>query len=150
VNSRPPAGAIRLYKRLLYLYPAAFREEFGDEMLDDFADATGEAWMAGRWPHVLALWALIGADFLRSLMLQWVRSGWPALVGISATSSLSYCVLVAQQLAPRPDLGPPRSRSEDEMLLMMFSGVVVFVLIAVTIIVTAAFWALVVRRKRRA
>lgn len=150
MNAAPPTAATHLYKGLLYLYPAAFRHEFGDEMVCDFDDATGEAWMGGGWPWVLAFWAIVGADLLRSAAIQWVRSGWPALVGISAASSLSCCVLIAQQLVPRPALTPPRNRSEDEMMLMMLSAVVVFMLIAVTIVVTAAFWALVVRRTRRA
>ena len=150
MSSAPPSAATHVYKRLLYLYPAAFREEFGDEMICDFDDATGEAWMVGRWPGVLCFWLVVSADFARSVAVQWVRSGWPALVGISATWSLSCCVLIAQQFVPRPEMPQPRTRSEDEMLLMILGAVVVFVVIAVTILVTAAFWALVVRRTRRA
>ena len=150
MNAVPPTAATHLYKALLYLYPAAFRQEFGDEMVCDFDDGTGDAWTAGGWPRVLAFWTIVSADFMWTVLIQWLRSGWPVLVAISATWSLSCCVLLAQQFVPRPELRMPSNRTEEEMMLMMLSAVVVFVLIAVTIIVTAAFWALVVRRTRRA
>jgi hypothetical protein len=119
-------------------------------MVGDFDDATCDAWTAGGWPRVLALWTMVSADLMQSVVIQWVFSGWPALVGISATWTLSCCVLIAQQFVPGPEPTQPRSRSDEEMMLMMLGAVVVFVLIAVIIIVTAAFWGLVVRRTRRA
>jgi hypothetical protein len=150
VNAAPLNTAVHVYRALLYFYPPRFRREFSDEMACDFDDATFDAWIGGRWSAVAALWAVVGADFARSVTVQWVRTGWPALVGLSATWSLSCCALIAQQFVPRTEVFVPRTRTEEEMLLMMLASVVVFVLIAVTIIVTAAFWALVVRRTRRA
>jgi len=150
VNFPPLSTAVHVYKVLLHCYPPSFRREFGAEMVCDFDDATLDAWTAGGWSTVGLLWLIVCADFVRTVAMQWIGTGWPALVGVSLAASLSCCALLAQQLVPRASLSIPRTRSEEEMLLIMLAGVVVFVLIAVTIVVTAAFWALVVRRTRRA
>ena len=150
MNPSPLGTAVHVYKVLLRFYPPSFRQEYGDEMVCDFDEATFDAWTAGRWPAVAALWMVVCADFGRTVAMQWVRTGWPALIAVSVTWSLSCCALLAQQFVPRTNLSVPRTRSEEEMLLMMLAGAVVFVLIAITIVVTAAFWGLVVRRTRRA
>ena len=142
--------AVHVYKALLHVYPPSFRQEFGDEMVCDFDDSTHDAWTAGGWLAVAALWLVVCADYGRTVAVQWVRTGWPVLIGLSVTWSLSCCALIAQQFVPRAELHMPRSRSEEEMLLMMLAGAVIFVLIAITIVVTAVFWALAVRRMRRA
>jgi hypothetical protein len=150
VNFSPLSTAVHVYQVLLHCYPPSFRREFGAEMVCDFDDASRDAWTAGGWSTVGALWLVVCVDFVRTVAMQWIRTGWPVLVGISLAVSLSCCALLAQQLVPRTNLSLPRTRSEEEMLLILLAGVVVFVLIAVTIVVTAAFWALVVRRTRRA
>jgi hypothetical protein len=140
---------MHIYKALLYLYPAGFRREFGEEMVCDFADGTADARVSGGWRRVIAFWTVVSADLMCSVVAQWIRSGWPAVVTISFTWSLSCCVLIAQQFVPAPELRL-RNRGEDDVVLMVLSGAVVFVLIAVIIVVTASFWTFVVRRRKRA
>ena len=50
----------RLYRWLLWMYPAAFRVEFGTEMEGVFADARVAPEAAGRWPAVV----FYGQEFL--------------------------------------------------------------------------------------
>ena len=145
------AVASHIYRACLLLYPSAFRLEFGDEMLSDFGSATQDAWRAAGWTGAVACWAHVGGDLLRSVALQWLRSGVPAVVLLSAIWSTTMATLVAQvaQRAPFAGLLPPREPDEDLAILLVGIAVVV-VLIAAVIIVTAWFWMVVVRRKQRA
>lgn len=152
MKSAPPALASHIYQALLHLYPGPFRREFGDEMVCDFDDATQEAWLTRKWAGVLACWTLITADFIWTAVVQWVRTGWPALAALSATWTTLCCTVIAQQFRPEPralSLIPPKS-ADQEMLVMLLSIAVVFVIIAATIVITGRFWMQVLRRQRRA
>jgi len=63
-----PSRSLRVYARLLNLYPPAFLQQHRDEMLQNFADleeaATSKA----------ALWLLIGKDLTMSLVSQFFAS----------------------------------------------------------------------------
>jgi hypothetical protein len=152
VKSAPPAAATHIYQALLHLYPAPFRREFGDEMVCDFDDATDEAWVLGGWTSVLGCWTLITADFIWTAIVQWLRTGWPAVAALSATWTTLCCTVIAQQIRPDPrefSLIPPKN-PDQEMLVMLLGIAVVFVIIAATIVITGRFWLQVLRRQRRA
>jgi len=84
--------AARLYRAAVYLYPPAFREEYGDEMLLDFEDARREAALgSGRVRR--AFWWAIGFDLCRSIAWQWLRTGMP-LIGVTAMLC-SACIILA-------------------------------------------------------
>ena len=85
MSHAPPAVATHIYQACLLLYPAAFRLEFGDEMISDFDEATADAWQHHRWAGLLALWTLVGVDFARTVAIQWLRTGLPLLIALSAT-----------------------------------------------------------------
>ena len=150
MSNAPPAIATHIYQACLLFYPSAFRLQFGDEMVCDFDEATDDAWHARGWTGLVALWCLIGIDFARTVAIQWLRTGLPAVLVLSVTWSTMMCTLIAQQFVPRAAaLKPPRT-PDDEMKLMLVGLAVVIVLIAAIILVTAWFWMLVVRRARRA
>jgi hypothetical protein len=46
----------RLYRWLLFVYPASFRRTYGDEMARAFRDLCRDAWRTGGAGGVLALW----------------------------------------------------------------------------------------------
>ena len=50
------------YRALLLLYPAAFRDEYGDEMRRMFAQQLGRTRQTGRWLGQAALWAEAAFD----------------------------------------------------------------------------------------
>ena len=60
--------SLRLYARLLELYPPAFLQRHRAEMLQDFADLEDAA------ASKAALWLLIGKDLTMSLMSQFFAS----------------------------------------------------------------------------
>src|SRR5215831_2265522 len=53
-----------VYRALLYFYPAAFRQEYGDEMLLAFADQLGEVRRTGRRFEQASLWIRATSDAL--------------------------------------------------------------------------------------
>ncbi len=61
---RPPERWERLYGRLLFLYPASFREEFGRQLLEAFRDSLRNASSRGE---VCLLWGHTLADLLISI-----------------------------------------------------------------------------------
>ncbi len=58
--------AQRIYALLLYLYPPAFRQEFGTQMRQDFA-LIYRSCQRRHWWQGVAFWMLIGRDLLGSL-----------------------------------------------------------------------------------
>ena len=150
MHHAPPAVATYIYQACLLLYPRTFRLEFGDEMVTDFDEATSDAWQHRRWPGVLALWTLVCVDFARTVAIQWLKTGLPALIALSAIWSTMIATLIAQQFVPRAQiLAAPRNPDEEVSILLVGMGVLIW-LIAAVIAVTGWFWTLVIRRKRRA
>jgi uncharacterized membrane protein len=88
------------YRALLLLYPSAFRGTFGDEMAADFEEATREALEERGWLGVLPLWVAIGADFGRTLLVQWLQTGLPVLIALSAAWSILTFGMIARQFLP--------------------------------------------------
>jgi hypothetical protein len=60
--------SLRLYARLLELYPPAFLQQHRAEMLQNFAD------LENATPSKVQLWLLIGKDLTMSLMSQFFAS----------------------------------------------------------------------------
>ena len=60
----PIAASLRLYRLLLWLYPAAFRRAWGADMAQVFGDLCAQAW---RQRGLLALWTATLADLAASL-----------------------------------------------------------------------------------
>ncbi len=150
MHHAPPAVATYIYQACLLVYPATFRREFGDEMVSDFEEATADAWQDRRWVGVLALWTLVFVDFTRTVAIQWLKTGLPALIALSALWSTMIATLIAQQFVPHaPILATPRTPDEEVSLMLVGMGVLIW-LIAAIIAVTGWFWMLVIGRKRRA
>jgi hypothetical protein len=143
------AAATCLYRALLHLYPDAFRLEFGAEMACDFEDATTEARTMRGWIGVLVVWGILTADLFRAITVQWLRTGVPTVIAIGAIWTISCCVLIAQQTAPRRDIPlllPPRT-AEQEVQILLFGSAVLVLLIVATVLVAGWFWMSVLKRR---
>src|SRR5437016_13923161 len=77
-----------LYRAALYLYPPAFRREFSPEMVRDFDEARHETGRAGEGRGLWAFRAEMGVDLTCTVVLQWVRTGLPLIVLVSAIAPL--------------------------------------------------------------
>jgi hypothetical protein len=69
------AISLALYTALLGLYPRAFRREFATDMIQDFEEASHEAWTNTGWRGLLSFAFFAGADVARGVLMQWLRSG---------------------------------------------------------------------------
>jgi putative ABC transport system permease protein len=82
----PDAGEInrRFYTALLFVYPAAFRREFGQEMIEVFCDQIQDASQRAGWIGVAGVWHCVGSELFRTALSSHLH-----LVGISLVSILS-------------------------------------------------------------
>lgn len=67
--------SVRLYRRLVSAYPADFRREYGEPMLQVFRDSCMRAILEGGRLALLALWARTGLDYLKTLIEEYARGG---------------------------------------------------------------------------
>lgn len=73
MSSRPPLGE-RLFRALLYLYPASFRDRFGEEMLEFYRERRDEQRLRHGARIPWRLWAHLFRDLLAAAPLQHVRA----------------------------------------------------------------------------
>jgi hypothetical protein len=128
-RERPFDG--RLYGAALQLCPGEFRREHGDEMASDFHEALGEAAAAGA-RAVWTLRLLLGIDLARTIVVQWLRTGLPAIGCVALLCSLLLTVglaSVARSLIDRV----PGNKVDPESLLVLLAAVAVLVIV-VTIV----------------
>ena len=122
----------RLYRAALRLCPGEFRRDHGDEMACDFEEARGEAVSGGA----AALWALrlvLGLDLTRTIAVQWLRTGLPAIGCVAACVSLGLVASLASMarwLAERVTIDHETSEGVGFVLL----SVVALMVIVATIV----------------
>lgn len=141
------AGA-RLYHAALFLYPPAFRREFSGEMTRDFDEATQDTGVTARRRDLLTLWTRIGADLARTVVVQWLRTGVPALLLSSMAGALVAASVAATVVPHDPFAVPVAPADRDLMTLILLTGVVLLVIVA-TILFTFWFSRPLLQRHRR-
>ncbi len=122
----------RLYRAALALLPAAFRREHGAEMARDFDEARLEACRTS------ALWLLragIAIDLVRTLAVQWVRSGLPLIAIASILLSLALAEGLAA-IARRASVRMPDGLEHEDAVVVLFMAEILVVLIAMTIFIS--------------
>jgi hypothetical protein len=134
-----------LYGAALYCYPPAFRREFSAEMIRDFHDARHEPHVLADHRHVWAFRRQMAGDLVRSIALQWMRSGLPLLVVLSLVGPLASTTAVATLM--RPTDAFVRRGTDDDLLVLLMVVVTLLLVIAATIIFTFWFAHRVIRRR---
>jgi hypothetical protein len=126
-----------LYRIALYLYPPAFREEYSEEMLLDFEAARRDAFDSEERGARRMLWMHMAVDLMRSIVVQWVRTGLPLITATAMTCSFSIVLaLVCFWRAPATF---PMSNGETDILQIVLLSTVVLLIVAGTIIFTTWF-----------
>jgi hypothetical protein len=74
----------RIYSSLLFLYPSAFRRQFGEEMLEVFSEQMREACQQGGWLGGMVVWRCVSGELLRTVLSSHLE-----FVGISLVSGLT-------------------------------------------------------------
>jgi hypothetical protein len=138
------------YRLALMLCPPVFRREHGDEMSRDFDDLRGEAAARGNG----ALWTLRFAmtiDFVRTLGVQWLRTGLPVIALVAASVQLAIAlglaafVRLATISLPGPD--DVARNADAEVMGVLLIAITSIVLIGMTI--TLNLWVTRLNRRRR-
>jgi hypothetical protein len=123
----------RLYRAALSLCPAAFRQDHEDEMARDFDEARQEA--AGSTRAIWLLRACMAIDLVRTLAVQWVRTGLPVIAVASVCLALSIAEGLAT-LARRTSVTLPEGFEHEDTVVVLFMAEITVVLIAMTILIT--------------
>jgi hypothetical protein len=106
-------------------------------MASDFEQASREALDArGGWGALLSLWGLVAADFIRTLAIQWLRTGLP-LVALVAAFFTSGTVSVLAWMWPSPPVAS--SSSDSDVVFLVLIAAVVLLIIASTIVFSLLF-----------
>ena len=125
----------RIYRASLYLYPPQFRREFAEEMTRDFSEAKMEAQAAQG--GLFAFRARLCADLIKTVFLQWARTGLPVIALISSIVPLYTATLLARLSQSAPVSIP--TEPDAEMLAMVLLVTVVLLIVASTILMTVLF-----------
>lgn len=138
---------VRLYRGLLLLYPARFRKQFEVEMACAFEEASHDALDdRRRLLALISLWSLVAGDLVRTLVIQWVRTGLP-LVALGAAFATSGTVSVLAWMWPaQPGAFP--SEDSDLAILLLLVAVVLMVIVS-TMVFSLWFLHPLLERRRR-
>ena len=137
----------RFYQAALYLYPPAFRREFSREIVLVFNEARHETQIASPRGGLWAFRVRMSADLAKTIVLQWVRTGWP-FIGVI---SMLYPLIAASALASLGRRTPfvfPGGTPDADVIVLVLLAAIVLVVIATTIIVTLWFTRPLLYRRR--
>jgi hypothetical protein len=126
----------RLYRHALLLYPPAFQREFAPEMLVDFESGRLDALAAGRPSAVWRFRRQMVHDLLVTLVMQWIRSGWPIILLLAAAAPAVLAAGLASVWPPRM-LAFPEGGADLEAFAAVMLTMFVLLLIATIILITS-------------
>jgi len=142
---RTLAAGVWIYQAALHLYPPGFRREFAGEMARDFKEATSDAWRAGRWHGVFALWAHTGADFAATALFQWLRSGLPG-IALGSAAFVLLSVGATAQFLPRGSVSTPLTEADRDLVTLLVMVLVVLMIVTAVLVFNLWFSRSLVRR----
>jgi hypothetical protein len=109
--------SVRLYRALVAAYPAEFRREYGEPMVQAFRDSCRRAIQEGGGLALLALWGRIFVDTFKTILEEYANggiqmtrekfirlSGWALMLG-------ALLLLVGWLASSRPEYEPYNYRS---------------------------------------
>ena len=110
-----PSSAERLYRVLLWLYPAQFRRAYGREMVQTFRDCYREEQEQGDW-SIARLWGLVFSDLVTSVCVEHWKASitfCKSVLGLEKESLMTNALLNLD-VALLTDIGG-RASNEDNM-----------------------------------
>ena len=146
---RPTASLdTRLYRAALQLYPPVFRRDFSREIVRVFDEARQEMLLTRPEDGLWAFRARMIVDLARTIVGQWLRTGWPYI----AVLSILYPLTAASALSSlwrRWSIVLPRGTADADILMLELLAAVVLLIVATTIILTLWFTRPLLYRRRR-
>jgi hypothetical protein len=148
VRPRLTSAGARIYYAAIFLCPPAFRREFSAEMARDVDAQVEEVRRSGGAVDRAVLCARLSADLAVTLIVQWLRSGFPALAACALAAAFAATQVAASMLPHAALPVPLTAHDRDVMTLMLLTGTVLLVIVA-TIVFTFWFSRPAPRRRRR-
>jgi len=142
------AWGAAVYDVLVRLYPFEFRRTFSEELQDDFMVASCEASDAGGAAALCGFWARAFADFVVSLVREWLRTPWVPILLLAAAVSVTvfmFTALTVSSLPVRFPVRPPGERNGEALKLIVVMTVGVLIPICGTIL--GSLWMFAFRRR---
>jgi hypothetical protein len=134
---------VRLYRAALHLCPGEFRRDHGDEMACDFEEARGEG-ASNSAAALRRVWIAMGVDLARTILVQWWRTGRPAIGAAALIVSLASTVGLASAVRTLTLRMTDSTVPSEGVALILLSAV------ALMVIVTTIVFNLCLARPRRA
>jgi hypothetical protein len=116
-DPQPIVLSVQLYRLLVSAYPAGFRREYGEPMVQAFRDSARQANQEGGGVALLALWGRILVDTFKTVVEEYVHggvhmtrdkfirlAGWALLLG-------SFLIFAGWLAETRPQYDPYNFRS---------------------------------------
>ena len=113
---RSASSSERLYRALLWLYPAQFRRMYGHEMAQTFRDCYREERSHGDSRSIVRLWSLVLSDLVTSVCVEHWKASinlFKSLLGLEKETFMTN-TLLNLDVALRTDIGS-RPSNEDNM-----------------------------------
>jgi hypothetical protein len=146
---RPTASLdTRLYRAALHLYPPVFRRDFSREIVRVFDEARQETLLSCPEDGLWAFRARMIVDLARTIVGQWLRTGWPYIVVLSILYPLTAASALSS-LWSRWSIVPPRGTADADILMLELLAAIVLLIVAATIIFTLWFTRPLLYRRRR-
>jgi hypothetical protein len=119
----------RLYRVGLRLCPAEFRRDHGDEMAGDFDEARSEV-AVGDNRAMWMLRLLVSLDLARTVVVQWLRTGLPAIGCAALVVSLVSTVGLASAVRTLTLRIPAYSVESEGVVLVLLAIIAIMVIVA--------------------
>ncbi|HLG64165.1 MAG TPA: protein phosphatase 2C domain-containing protein [Ktedonosporobacter sp.] len=115
---RSPSLSERLYRDLLWLYPASFRRSYGCEMVQTFRDCYREERARGGALNIARLWSLVLSDLITTVCIEYWKTFitfFKSLTGLEKEFLMTSTILNLD-VAQYTHIGH-RASNEDNMTL---------------------------------
>jgi hypothetical protein len=123
------AFEVRVYRAALRLCPGEFRREHAGDMALDFEDARGDAAARGT-RELWALRTVLGIDLARTLVVQWLRTGLPAIGAVAAVVTLGLTASVAAVVQGITVRAATAVVDEEAVAFILLSAIALMVIVA--------------------
>lgn len=131
-DSPAPLDA-RLYRAALHLCPFEFRREHGDEMACDFEEARGEGALISA-AALRRIRVAMSVDLARTILVQWWRTGRPAIGAVALIVSLASTLGLASAVRTLTLRMTAFAVPSEGVALILLSAVALMVIVTTIVV----------------
>jgi hypothetical protein len=116
-----------IYRAVMFLYPTEFRCDFGEEMLETFAEDLAAQQAGHGFRGVLTVWRTALSEVIRLTPRLWVRNATavaPPLTALAMIATASPALVHAIQRQAHAKLRPGETTPLDLLLALALEGTI--------------------------